>query len=128
MATMRADHQNTIEPKPEWQSPASLAIQFPAIIKLYADDELLLINNLSTLQHEPHLQAMYFQAQDILVDATGRIFNIHHTDRLSLLKTGQLMPLDDVIKLVQAHLSQHGTVCISKFSAATIQEAFNCLS
>jgi len=109
-----------------YQSNLSL-VNFPAVIKLHADDELMLIADKSNFEDDQHLKDMYFQPQDILIDSLGHVFKLHKTHELTLLKTANVMPLNDVIKLVQLHLSNHGTCCISKFSADSIPEALNCL-
>jgi hypothetical protein len=102
-------------------------VNFPAVIKLYADDELMLVANELEFKTNQNLRNMYFQPQDILIDNSGHVFNIHNTEQLALSKTDYIMRLDEVIKLVQLHLSNHGTCCISKFSANSIQDALNFL-
>ena len=102
-------------------------VQFPAVIKLHADDELILIATSSDFEHNPDLSRMYFQPQDMLIDKLGNVYKLHKTAQLALAATGDVMQLDEVIKLIQLHLSNHGTCCVSKFSAHSIADAFNCL-
>jgi len=102
-------------------------VHFPAVIKLHADDELLLIANSSDFENNQNLKNTYFQPQDMLIDKLGHVFTLHKTEQLTLLATSELIPLDEVIKLIQLHLSNHGTCCVSKFSAHSIEDAFNCL-
>lgn len=90
-------------------------VNFPAVIKLHADDELMLIANELEFKNNQNLRNMYLQPQDILIDNSGHVFNIYNTQQLTLSRTDYIMRLDEVIKLVQLHLSNHGTCCISKF-------------
>jgi hypothetical protein len=102
-------------------------VNFPAVIKLHADDELILIANELEFKNNQNLRNTYLQPQDILIDNSGHIFNIHNTEQLALSKTDDVMQLNEVIKLVQLHLSNNGTCCISKFSAHSIQDALKLL-
>jgi len=102
-------------------------VHFPAVIKLHADDELLLIANSADFENNQSLQSTYFQPQDMLIDKLGHVFKLHKAEQLALLATSDVIQLDEVIKLIQLHLSNHGTCCVSKFSAHTIEDAFNCL-
>jgi len=102
-------------------------VHFPAVIKLYADDELLFIANSSDFENNAALNNMYFQAKDMLIDKLGHVFKLHKTERLALSTTNDVMQLDEVIQLIQLHLSNHGACCVSKFSAHSIEDAFNCL-
>jgi hypothetical protein len=102
-------------------------VHFPAIIKLHADDELLLIANRTDFENNQDINNMYFQAQDMLIDKLGHVFKLHKTEQIALSTTNDVMPLDEVIKLIQLHLSNHGACCVSKFSAHSIEDAFNCL-
>jgi hypothetical protein len=102
-------------------------VNFPAVIKLHADDELMLIANKFAFENDHNLTNMYFQPQDILIDSRGHVFNIQKAERLYLLKADDILPLDEIIKLVKLHLSNHGACCISKFSADSIEDALNCL-
>jgi len=102
-------------------------VHFPAVIKLHADDELLLIADSADFKNNQNLQSTYFQPQDMLIDKLGHVFKLHKTEQLVLLATNDVIQLDEVIKLIQLHLSNHGACCVSKFSAHTIEDAFNCL-
>jgi hypothetical protein len=102
-------------------------VNFPAVIKLHADDELMLITNKFEFENDQNLSNMYFQPQDILIDKRGHVFNLHKAERLTLLKTDDILSLDEVIMLVKLHLSNHGACCISKFSAESIEDALHCL-
>ncbi len=102
-------------------------VHFPAIIKLHADDELIFIATRSDFEQNSDLSRMYFQPQDRLIDKIGHIFKLQNTGQLAFTATSDVMPLEEVIKLVQLHLSNHGTCCVSKFSAHSIEEALNCL-
>lgn len=103
-------------------------VHFPAIIKLHADDELILIADKSTFENTQNLKNMYFQPQDIVIDKRGHIFKIEQSQHLVLSKTCDVMQLEDIIKLIQLHLSNDQTCCVSKFSAHSIQDALEILA
>lgn len=102
-------------------------VHFPAIIKLHADDELIPIASLSDFENNPDLTHMHIQPNDMLIDKHGHIFKLDNTSELTLSATSEVMSLSLVIELIQLHLSNHGTCCVSKFSAHTIEEALSCL-
>lgn len=108
------------------QSDISL-VNFPAIIKLHLDNELILMTTMSDFEHNIDITHMHFQPDDKLIDKYGRIFKIDNTAQLTLTATSDFMPIGLVIELIQLHFSNDGACCVSKFSAQTIEEALNCL-
>lgn len=102
-------------------------VHFPAVIKLHADDELMLVATSADFENNPDLGRMYFQPQDILIDKLGHVFKLCNAEQLTLTATSDVMQMDEIIKLIQLHLSNHGTCCVAKFSADTIEDALSCL-
>ena len=99
-------------------------VQWPAVVKLHGEDELIFIVNQSGFELAPQLRAMQFQHQDILIDSVGCVFNISSSYPLSLRLTDSTLSLDDVIALMRLHLASKDICCVSKFYAHTIADAY----
>jgi hypothetical protein len=99
-------------------------VQWPAIIKLHADDELILIADAAQFSSRDSLQLSYAQAQDILIDSSGAVYRINNGQTLELVHTDLLLSLHEIIVLLRLHLSSNGNCCVSKFHAHSIHEAF----
>ena len=98
-------------------------IQWPAIIKLYADDELIFIPDAVQFASNVAFQLTHVQAQDRLIDCSGAVYHISNRPALELAPTGVMLSLDEVEDLLRLHLSNNGTCCVSKFYAPSIREA-----
>jgi len=98
-------------------------IQWPAIIKLHADDELIFVLDAAELANDAALHQMQLQAQDKLIDSTGATYRISNRPALALAPTDLTLSLDAVENLLQLHLSNNGTCCVAKFHANSIREA-----
>lgn len=101
----------------------SPTVQWPVIIKLDADDELIFISDADKFVNEAALRQMQLQTKDKLIDSTGAVFTISNRPALQLTATGSVLSLDKVEVLLRLHLSNHGTCCVSKFHANSIREA-----
>lgn len=99
-------------------------VQWPAIIKLHADDELIFIADATRFASDATLQLTHVQAQDMLIDSSGAVYSISNSQALELFRTGLSLSLHDVEVLLRLHLSSNGNCCVSKFHAHSIQEAF----
>ncbi len=98
-------------------------VQWPAIIKLYADDELIYIANTEQFTNDDALRQMHVQANDMLIDSQGAVYRIQNRPKLELYATGASLSLHEVEDLLRRHLAKHGTCCVSKFHASSIDEA-----
>jgi len=98
-------------------------IQWPAIIKLHADDELIFVPDAVQFVSDVSLQLTHVQAQDMLIDSSGAVYHISNRPALELTPTGVMLSLDEVEDLLRSHLSNNGTCCVSKFYAPSIREA-----
>jgi hypothetical protein len=98
-------------------------IQWPAIIKLHADDELIFVSDAVQFASDAALQLTHVQAQDRLIDSSGAVYHISNRPTLELASTGVMLSLDEVEDLLRSHLSNNGTCCVSKFYATSIREA-----
>ena len=99
-------------------------VQWPAVVKLHGEDELVFIANQSGFELNPQLRAMQFQHQDVLIDSVGCVFNISSSNLLSLRPADSRLSLDDVIALIRLHLASKDICCVSKFYAHTIADAY----
>lgn len=98
-------------------------VQWPAIIKLHADDELIFILDAAHFSSGASLQLSHVQAQDILIDSSGAVYRINNGQTLELAHTDLLLSLHEIMVLLRLHLSNNGNCCVSKFHAHSIREA-----
>lgn len=98
-------------------------IQWPAIIKLYADDELIFVPDTAQFASDVALQLTHVQARDMLIDSSGTVYSIKNSHIPELVRTGSMLSLDEVEELLRLHFSNNGTCCVSKFYAPSIREA-----
>lgn len=99
-------------------------VQWPAIIKLHADDELIFISDAVQFASDDVLQLTHIQLQDMLIDSSGAVYSISHVQAHNLVRTGLSLSLYDIEVLLRLHLSSNGNCCVSKFHAHSIQDAF----
>jgi hypothetical protein len=98
-------------------------VQWPAMIKLHADDELIFISDAAQLVSDNAINLKHIQAQDMLIDSSGAIYRISHGQTLEVIYAGSKLSLHDVEALLRLHLSNNGNCCVSKFHASSIREA-----
>lgn len=98
-------------------------VQWPAIIKLHADDELIFVADAAQFIRDDALKHMHVQEQDRLIDSNGAVYRISKTPTIALVNTDTMLSLHDVEGLLRLHLSNNGTCCVSKFHAPSIREA-----
>lgn len=98
-------------------------IDWPSIIKLYADDELIFVRDVNAFENDETLRQTRLQKEDNLIDASGRVYRLSYTGSLTLIPTADRMSLDEVVELLRLHLSNHGSCCVAKFDANSIREA-----
>lgn len=99
-------------------------VQWPAIIKLHADDELIFISDAAQFASKAKQQLTHVQTQDRLIDSSGATYSINHGQEPELVSTGLSLTLHDIEVLLRLHLSSNGNCCVSKFHAHSIHEAF----
>lgn len=99
-------------------------VQWPAIIKLHADDELIFISDAAQFASKAKQQLTHVQTLDRLIDSSGATYSINHGQEPELVSTGLSLTLHDIEVLLRLHLSSNGNCCVSKFHAHSIQEAF----
>ncbi len=99
------------------------SVDWPAIIKLDGDGELIYVADAGQLIEDSALQQTYFREQDKLIDSSGSTYRINVGSTLNLTPTNECMTLEEIEVLLQLHLSNHGTCCVAKFHANSIREA-----
>jgi len=104
-------------------SETYVLIQWPAIIRLHADDELIFVPDAVQLASDVAPQLTHMQAKDMLIDSSGAVYHISNRPALELTPTGTILSLDEVEDLLRLHLSNNGTCCVSKCFAPTIHDA-----
>lgn len=97
-------------------------INWPAVLQYRGDNELVFIAEQSQWDNDDELSGGRYDADDRLIDSTGRIFRLSDKDP-KLLSTEQAISLDELVELIRLHMSEVGLCCVSKFSAASIAEA-----
>ena len=100
-------------------------VNWPAIIVFSGDDELLFIENAQAMMENPDMVATGYHPEDQLIDSQGTVFAIEDKNNTVLLfATGQKVTVSHIDALVRRHLSNHGQVCVSKFTRDSIMQAF----
>jgi hypothetical protein len=98
-------------------------IQWPAIIKLHADDELIFVPDAVQFARDAALELTHMQAEDMLIDSSGAVYHISNIPVLELTPAETMLSLDDVEVLLRSHLINNGNCCVSKFYAPSIRAA-----
>ncbi len=103
-------------------------IQFPAILKLSGQDELLLSETPGSFIQHYQLQWPYLLPDDLLIDSKGQAYSLQFFSLES--------PLNKVVKefsqleltaLVQAHFFASAQTCVTKIQAVDIKTLFGLL-
>lgn len=97
------------------------SVEWPAIIKLDGDDELIYVADANAFLTDNFLQQTHFCKQDRLIDCSGKVYHLDNNSTLT--PTNDLLNLEEVEELLKLHLSNQGTCCVSKFHANSIREA-----
>ncbi len=100
---------------------------WPALIKFEGDDELAYVASESAWQHDAESHLYGHRGDDVLIDSSGRIHRLDHTKDGSIrtIDTGNLIPLEDFIRLVRIHASNAHRCCIEKINFRTIAEGIH---
>jgi hypothetical protein len=101
----------------------NLIIDWPAIIQLKSDDELILIKNNEQFLSDPNIQGLILQPEDRLIDSQGRVFFLKKFQNITLTSAFYSLSLIEIQEMLQRHLSCLGTCCVAKFDASSIPEA-----
>lgn len=107
-------------------------IQWPAVVKLTQNDELLYLGHQRDWLELACLYQHQFVDTDLLLDSNGNQYLIRatpstiHEDPIGelpkLLKQEQKLPLTDFIKWVQKHANAVGQCCVAKLAFTTFAQ------
>ncbi|WP_234495957.1 DUF4144 domain-containing protein [Vibrio maritimus] len=102
-------------------------INWPCLLKLEGDDELLYIASEVSLTDE--LNSLIHSDEDILVDSYGQVYGVTTDSRgiVVLEYKHETLSLEDVTLLVQAHEFSLAQVCLTKIQFNSIAEAIHAL-
>lgn len=64
------------------------SVQWPAIIKLHADDELIYTADAEQFANDGALHQMHVQVNDMLIDSQGTFYRIQNRPLLAVYATG----------------------------------------
>lgn len=100
-------------------------INWPALLKLAGDDELVYLPDRVAWATDADLQALVFNPDDQLIDVQGRLFALAPQGNSTTLQvTENQLTLAEVTDLVRAHESSLGSCCVAKMSFGSLAEAF----
>ena len=103
-------------------------VNFPCVLKLDGDDELIYVNS----EHDllPECTSLIFHDNDRLIDSDGLqyIIQINNNEDLSLLTESKVLTTDEVTKLIQADQFAKAEVCLTKIQFKSVADAIKSLS
>lgn len=100
-------------------------IEWPAVIKLQGDDELIFIASQQAWESSDERQQAFFSDDDCLVDSQGKVyrFSLAPNQSVMLRATDEYLDTEQLILLVKAHMSLIKACCVAKFYAENVAEA-----
>lgn len=103
-------------------------VQYPCILKLYGDDELIFISSQTDLLHES--ESLIWHTEDCLIDATGQKYLIKRNDSDAhfFIKVGTILSTQKITELIQAHEFSKAQVCLTKIHFKSVLDAINSLA
>jgi len=103
-------------------------IQYPCILKLFGDDELIFLGSQGDLAHES--ESLILHKEDCLIDASGQKYLIKkdNTEALNFIKVVTLLSTQEVTELIQSHEFSKAQVCLTKIHFKSVIDAINSLS
>ncbi|ENV5899827.1 TPA: DUF4144 family protein, partial [Vibrio parahaemolyticus] len=104
-----------------------MMIQWPCILKLEGDSELLFLASEQDLVLE--LEALIWSASDRLIDSGGQSYVVRDsTGSYDYEVDGKRLSLEFVTQLIQEHEFSKAGVCITKIQFSSIPEAIQALA
>lgn len=100
-------------------------VNWPAVIKLQGDDELIYIPNATAWEQDPDLSGYHYNDNDRLIDSCGNSYSLV-TNQQS--KTANISPCNmkynsvEFCELLKAHFLCLQHCCVSKFFIKSIDE------
>ncbi|WP_165311477.1 DUF4144 family protein [Vibrio ziniensis] len=101
-------------------------INWPCILKLDRDDELIYLESESELNNE--CSGLILSHEDLVIDSEGFTYSIFYNgSNTELLNKQVQITVDDASKLIQRHEFCLAEVCLTKIQFETVSDAINCL-
>ncbi|MBU2969178.1 DUF4144 domain-containing protein [Pseudoalteromonas sp. C2R02] len=103
-------------------------VNYPCILKLYGDDELIYLSSKTDLSSE--FESLICHDEDYLIDSTGQTYQVHqnNTNEFTFLKIGLPVSAQTLTELIQAHEFSQAQVCLTKIQFKSVTEAINSLA
>ncbi|MCW9015143.1 MAG: DUF4144 domain-containing protein [Gammaproteobacteria bacterium] len=101
-------------------------INWPAIIKLSDDAELIYVSDQAEWDNDTELHCFVYDETDYLIDSSGHIFKLtNRTNNCAIPdSTDNTLQLTEILGLIKAHAAQQGSCCVAKLFAPTISDAY----
>jgi len=101
-------------------------INWPCILKLNNDPELLFIDNQAQWDTDADFHQGKFDELDFLIDASGCVYSLINTshDIVFPKLTGNTKTRNEILGLVKNHAAHLDSCCVSKLYAPSIEEAY----
>lgn len=99
-------------------------INWPAILKYHGEDELIYLASETKWNNDADLSAFNYEEDDALIDNNGRVYHLNKSEKgmIHPTSTNDIIPLSQLIKLVQKHAATNGECCIEKIVFKSIAE------
>ncbi|EAR53688.1 hypothetical protein SKA34_04135 [Photobacterium sp. SKA34] len=103
-------------------------INWPCFFKLEGDDELIYLRSETELMDE--CQSLIWCDADVIVDSNGQqfTFSLSKTNTFLFQIKGDLLSLEAVTVLIQAHEFSKAEMCLTKIQFKAIDDAIESLS
>ncbi|WP_417869390.1 DUF4144 family protein [Vibrio furnissii] len=102
-------------------------VNWPALLKLDGDDELLYLASEIQFHHE--CDDMILGAADHVIDCQGQRYRIHRaTNTLTLVADHTWYSAAEVSQLIQAHEFAAAQVCVTKIYFPTVEQAVKAMA
>jgi hypothetical protein len=98
-------------------------INWPAVISVHGDDELIYIPSEIEWVNHPEWSAVNYDNEDILVDSRGRVYRIDDLigGTVQPAATDQKISVTQLVTLVQRHAALNNACCIEKMGFRNIE-------
>ena len=103
-------------------------IQWPCLLKLEGDDELIAVQTEQHYQQE--CSALIVQQGDYLIDSTGKAYPLSSSNAAiaTLSASPTQLNLEQITELIQKHEFAKAQICITKIQFRSVEEAVKAIS
>ncbi|MBU2896738.1 DUF4144 domain-containing protein [Vibrio hepatarius] len=99
-------------------------VQWPCILKLEGDSELIFLASEQALSRE--LDCLIFSSSDCLIDGLGHTYQVKSCRfGYTLESQDRMLSLESVTEFIQEHQFAQAEVCLTKIQFTSIAEAIN---